>query len=367
MKQVVLFGASSAGRAVLQWCQQLELNVICFLDNDPGKWGSQIKGIPVRNPHEFFESQIQNYSIIIASQHDIDISRQLKTMGMDNIISIHDLSGAQPKNPHTTTSSRLFPKEFERNKVFYKKHKGERCFILATGPSINSQNLRPLYNEICLGVGMFFLHRDTAAIRPMYYVQAPNHAPFTFDSLKTYYAKAHACNVHEPHYFIGHAEYEFSMVRFFIENPDVCPKHYSYINYNIPESLNEKNFDNPLLWDICGSPFAPLTVVYEAIQIAAYMGFLEIYLVGVDHDYLHDITRVQNHHFYREEEGVSDVEHLSQFTTERWLKEYYCRWRDYRLMNTYLQERGVTIYNATEGGMLDVFPRVSFKELFGNV
>jgi len=72
---------------------------------------------------------------------------------------------------------------------------------------------------------------------------------------------------------------------------------------------------------------------------------------------------VTNHHFYKESEGISDVKHLSEFTTERWFQEYYMRWKHYRLIRDFLSSKNVCIYNATKGGMLDVFPRVSLDEI----
>ena len=77
-----------------------------------------------------------------------------------------------------------------------------------------------------------------------------------------------------------------------------------------------------------------------------------------------DIKRITNHHFYEESQGISDVEHLRQFTSEKWFEEYYFRWKQYRLMKEYLNHKGVFIYNATRGGMLDVFPRVVYEDLF---
>jgi hypothetical protein len=128
--------------------------------------------------------------------------------------------------------------------------------------------------------------------------------------------------------------------------------------------MGENNYTDPALWDITQYPFEPRTVLYCAIQLAAYMGFNKIYLLGCDHDYLADFKRVTDHHFYKEEDGTSDKEILSAFSTERWFEEYYTRWRDYRLMKTYLLNRGVTVYNATPGSYLDIFEMADFDSLF---
>jgi hypothetical protein len=135
------------------------------------------------------------------------------------------------------------------------------------------------------------------------------------------------------------------------------------LDYTAAPILGDTNFAEESVWDIAGRPFRPRTVIYCAIQLAAYLGCTEIVLIGCDHDYLSDVSRTENH-FYPESDGnPNDAAHLARFTTERWFEEYYFRWRDYRLMQTHLATRGVRIINATEGGMLDVFPRARLADL----
>ena len=61
-------------------------------------------------------------------------------------------------------------------------HKGNRIFILASGPSINTQDLKPLGREICISVSQFCLHQDIDIIRPRYHMLAPLHPPFGFET-----------------------------------------------------------------------------------------------------------------------------------------------------------------------------------------
>ena len=250
-----------------------------------------------------------------------------------------------------------------KNLKFKNTHVGERCFILATGPSINKQDLLPLKNEVCIAVSEFYLHKEFTVIHPEYYVSAPNHAPFTDEAVATrishFINMPSDCNV-----FIGDNNYSFSFSNYFRRFPTLIRPNFSFIDYSSSEQLSENNVRDQRLWDISRFPFAPRTVVYIAIQVAVYMGFNRIFLLGCDHDYLLDFKRVTNHHFYEESLGISDKEHLSQFSSERWFKEYYYRWMQYRLMNEYLNQRGIQIFNATDGGLLDVFPRVPFESLF---
>lgn len=246
----------------------------------------------------------------------------------------------------------------EENSKFKNVHHGKRCFILATGPSIKNQDLRQLQSELCIAVSQFFLHKHIKIISPKYHILAPSHHPFNFDDVNKIFdglMQSYADNVT---CFLGYTPYIYSTYRFLEKYPQYKNNNQYFIDYSMSQSLDESNYCNNEIWRIDEKPFSIRTVIYSAIQIAIYMGCKEIYLIGCDHDYLNDPSRVTNHHFYKEEDGISDAEHLSSFTTERWFEEYYFRWKQYRLIREYAQQQGCNIFNATEGGMLDVFPRV---------
>lgn len=261
-------------------------------------------------------------------------------------------------------------RELRKNVLFKNKHAGERCFILATGPSIANQDLSKLKNETCFAVGEFYLHKSFGEIAPKYNVQAPNHPPFGLDIIKTISANHKKNNSPEAVTFFGHAPYENSYFSLFAQHAEFKPNNACYLNYSAANDLNEFNFKLNRTWDITRTPFLCRSVVYCALQLAIYMGFSKIYLLGCDHDYL--MTKLsdksfENHHFYHDDnEGAASdgiAKFLNEFTLEQWFKEYYFRWMEYRLIRTYAEERGQLIFNATKGGMLDVFPRVDFEKL----
>lgn len=249
------------------------------------------------------------------------------------------------------------------NSKFKNIHYGERCFILATGPSIQTQDLLPLQDELCIAVSQFFLHKNINIISPKYHVLAPTHAPFNFDDLNKIFDGLTQSYKNDVTCFLGYSSYIYSNYRFIEKYPQYKNDKQYFIDYSMSKSLNESNYCNDEIWKIDKRPFSIRTVIYSAIQVALYMGCKEIYLIGCDHDYLNDTSRVTNHHFYKEEEGISDAEHLNSFTTERWFEEYYFRWRQYRLIREYAQSINCQIFNATQGGMLDVFPRVKLEEI----
>src|SRR5205085_433432 len=100
-----------------------------------------------------------------------------------------------------------------------------------------------------------------------------------------------------------------------------------------------------------------------AIQLAYYMGFSDVYLVGVDHSY-----------------NFSGTPHAEQLSTgddpNHFAPNYFgkgFRWHlpdlegselAYRVANYIYRTTGRRIYDATIGGKLQVFPKVEYGSLF---
>ena len=113
-----------------------------------------------------------------------------------------------------------------------------------------------------------------------------------------------------------------------------------------------------------------------AVQIAYYMGFDPIYLVGVDCDYVIPASVRQTGPdrfgrgvgFYLESTRDDDPNHFCPDYLGAGRK-----WHDpnvpamiegYRTCRQAIEARGRRIYNATVGGKLEVFERVDFDSLF---
>ncbi len=117
-------------------------------------------------------------------------------------------------------------------------------------------------------------------------------------------------------------------------------------------------------------PYAGInkSVTNCSLQIAAYMGFKEIYLLGVDMDYEdHKSVIKENNRDWTSQED-DDPNHFdpryfgkgTQYHHPR-LDETFKKWEEAK---TFFEEKGVKIYNATIGGKLEVFERVDFNNLF---
>jgi hypothetical protein len=109
----------------------------------------------------------------------------------------------------------------------------------------------------------------------------------------------------------------------------------------------------------------PQSVSVIALEIAIYMGFQRIYLLGCDHDWILHLNTSM--HFYEENRHT-----LVQSGYNEWFGEdleSYCRdyinlWQQYKVFYRVARAKSIHIFNATAGGLLDVFPRVRYESLF---
>ena len=73
------------------------------------------------------------------------------------------------------------------------KYFGKRCFILGTGPSIKSQNMRLLRNEFIISLNNFFVHNDYKYIvggdRLKYHMVAPIHLPLSEEEWTSWFTQ----------------------------------------------------------------------------------------------------------------------------------------------------------------------------------
>ena len=108
------------------------------------------------------------------------------------------------------------------------------------------------------------------------------------------------------------------------------------------------------------------TVTYVCLQLAYYMEFTEIYLIGFDHSY-----KIPMDAKMEGEEILSQSNDPNHFNPAYFGKGY--RWHDpmvermeqaFRRAREVYQADGRRILNATVGGKLEVFDRVDYRSLF---
>ncbi|WIW71089.1 hypothetical protein [Anaerosinus gibii] len=246
----------------------------------------------------------------------------------------------------------------KKNKVYNNVHKGQRCFILCTGPSIKEQNLKVLKNEIVFSVSDGYLCRDYADISPKYHCSVQFTYMDEFDEqvalerLKTMEQK-----VTSKELFFNISE------RCLIE------KHHLFQNKNVNYVCLEKIFeqDRKKIYSIENIIPSVKSVPIMVLMIAMYMGFKEIFLIGTEHDA--GLVKEKYEHAFKESSNRFYSKHISKNNVLLAKKVDIVKSRaelfhQYACLNKIASYNEVKIYNATNGGILDEFERVEFDRIF---
>mgnify|MGYP003287963286 CR=1 FL=1 len=209
---------------------------------------------------------------------------------------------------------------------------GKRCFVIGNGPSLRMDDLTKLKqnNEICFGSNGIYHAYDKTDWRPDYYVIVDFiRYKESYETIKT---------------FPG----ETMFVRRFYNMEGMEYNRESNV-FNSPPQKSYYEFSG----DITKAIYSGATVTYNMLQIAAYMGFSEIYLLGVDFSFDTLQSKGTNHFDTRYEttSKMKDIFHHDENLAAYIAAEKYSR------------DHGFRIYNATRGGKLEVFERVNFDSL----
>jgi glycosyltransferase involved in cell wall biosynthesis len=81
VEKIVIFGASGGGVRVAETLLSIKRDFIYFVDNDKNKWGQCINGKSIFSPEKLLEEG-ENLKIIIASEYQQEIEKQLFKMGL---------------------------------------------------------------------------------------------------------------------------------------------------------------------------------------------------------------------------------------------------------------------------------------------
>lgn len=235
-------------------------------------------------------------------------------------------------------------------KTLKDKYKGQRCFIIGNGPSLNKLDINLIKNEYTFGVNSIFYKYDDIGFKPYFYtvedgeVMKENHERisnfkcnynFFPSNYKKYFSK-------------NDKDFFFNLNRSFYEKKS---KFFEVSQFS--KDMSKRLY--------CGQ-----SVTIINLQIAYYLGFTEVYLIGMDfsYDQRPDDVKIGNKII----SGGDDLNHFH--------KEYFGKgkiWHDPKLHNVLksyksakinFEKDGRNIYNATYGGKLEIFTRVDYDSLF---
>ncbi len=221
--------------------------------------------------------------------------------------------------------------QFKKLKKYNNMYKGKRCFIIATGPSLTLEDVELLEGEITFSMNSIVKWFDKTDWRPTYYFLQDISV---YKALKEDIQKYNIQNMFVSSYLA---------YRFKIKKCNVYPL--DYMNH----IKDNTNFNTKFSKDCSITIYDGYTVVYSIIQMAYYMGFSEIYLLGTDCDY----SGVKKHACGH---GVKMDKKLESNVTDRLVYMY-----DYT--KKVLKGENIKIINASRGGKLKVFEVVNLEDV----
>jgi len=246
------------------------------------------------------------------------------------------------------------PWDTQKIASFKDKHLGQRCFIIGNGPSLKKTDLNLLAGEVTFAVNSIFLAFPDTFFRPTYYTVC--------DSFVIEENTQEICDLICEHKFFP------STYRKFI--PASARQNVSFFRLN--RGFNEKTSPNHGISrfssDCSERIYDNQTVTYINMQLAYYMGFSEVYLIGIDFSYtIPDSAIIDGCNITSTEDDPNHF-HPQYFGKGR-------SWHDpvlHRVVRGYQFARLVyewadrTVYNATVGGKLEVYKRRDYYSLFSN-
>lgn len=237
---------------------------------------------------------------------------------------------------------------------FKNLHTGERCFIIGNGPSLNDMDLTLLNDQFTFAVNGIFYKTDECGFRPFYYVVEDSHV-----------IRDNAARIREYEIREHGAKFLPSRFRFKLLNSR-CRNIFMNLNRGFYDETSGY-FETPRFSvDASRNLYSGQSVTIVNLQLAYYMGFKEVYLIGMDFSYkIPETARIDGDVIESMDDDVNHF-HPDYFGKGK-------KWHDPKLHNVLksyklcklmyeLDDR--KIINATVGGRLEVFPRANFIELF---
>jgi hypothetical protein len=236
------------------------------------------------------------------------------------------------------------------------KYKGQRCFIMGNGPSLNEMDLNLFEGENMWCTNRAYLLFDRVSWRPKFYTGVDRRViPDIANELNELAEQLPDTTFFWPIVFFQDGVIRDHNRAFWFHEKTVDESRY-------PEAVFSE--------DCVDYVVHPRTVTISAIQLASYLGFNPIYLIGCDTNYVipaattileegdsHRLTSTADNdpnHFDARYFGAGKKWHAPH--PEKMIEHYRC-------IRRFCDSKGTKIINATVGGMLEEFPRMDYREV----
>ena len=216
-------------------------------------------------------------------------------------------------------------------------HRGRRAFIIGNGPSLKQTDLSKLKDEFTFGLNRIYLMFPELGFSTTYFV--------TVNDLVIEQCKDEITALAMPKFLSWRT-------------------HGLFPKGSLPGTFLYTTYDNPAFArDVRRRVWESATVTYVALQLAFHMGFEQVILVGVDHNF---VSQGQANKTI-----TSQGDDPNHFSANYFGKGF--RWQlpdletseiGYRLARQAYESAGRQVLDATISGKLTIFPKVEYSSLF---
>lgn len=220
---------------------------------------------------------------------------------------------------------------------------GKRCFIVCTGPSLNYHDLDLIKQEYCFGMNSIVKVFNETEWRPYFYgIQDFN----VYEKMRQYLIDDKINSEINTIFVSDDIAKKFNDIP---KGSYIYPLNYyghEYFDYGKKKPMFK--FSD----DISKNVYDGYSVTYSLIQIAYYLGFKEIYLLGCDCSYAKE---PEKQHFVSSGHVDPNAAFMGALQSMAYAEaQKFCESHDLK------------IYNATRGGYLEIFERVKLEEVIND-
>lgn len=215
---------------------------------------------------------------------------------------------------------------------FHNKHRGEDCFIIGNGPSLNEMDLSPLADYHTFGLNKIYLMEERGVDLDLSYLVSVN--PLVIEQSADVFEHLD-CDT-----FLSYCAARDHVRR----RPHV---HYLFTGgpYTFQTDLRTRVHEG-------------YTVTFVAMQIAYFMGFRRVFLIGVDHSFQAEGAPNEKQHLEGADPNHFDPDY---FADSEWhLPDLEASELSYHMARYFYRKDGRQIVDATVGGQLDVYPKTPY-------
>ncbi len=332
--KIYIFGTGTYGMVYTHFFEKENIFFEGYVDNNIEKQGMMINEKRVYSVDETIGNG-SIYLIATMPSTSIQIYKELINKGLKDkdIIYFDDFSVTDDVSYSLVDKSVL-----EDNCNIKNIFEGKRGFAIGNGPSLTRDVLKKIKDEYSFATNKAYQMIGIEDWHPTGFVLN--------DTTEIEILNKKNINIYKSKF----AEYLFLNELSLLNNGIVKLNKKNNIYYYITERYkSNENYNG--IGDMTKSLLDLETTMHIILQVMIYLGFKEIYLVGMDYHFKYEIdnngkvihNNIKNHcDMQEDDDGMYSVYYMT---------------KGFEIINKYAKKNGIHIYNATPNSGLDVFER----------